>query len=87
MTYDNYIDESEQERRERLQSGRCCWHCRYYIRQTEGITLDGPQGSICTIDHVQSEYKVSGEMALGETIRNPDYYCARFEMDEPYVRY
>jgi hypothetical protein len=72
MITDKYIDETEQERRERLQSGRCCWHCRYYIRPIEVSTLDGPLHSICTIDRVHNMDNVYGELAPGEKYSEPD---------------
>ncbi len=83
MTFISHQGENNLERKKRLQSGHCCWHCRYYIRPIEGI-IDGPVNSICTIDRVRNVYGVYGEMTPGDKECKPDEYCNQFEMDIPH---
>lgn len=78
----SHSDGIDPERKIRLQSGHCCWHCRYYIRPKD-LMLDGPASSICTIDREQNVYAVYGEMVSGDKERKPDESCDRFEMDIP----
>ena len=33
-----YNDRTEITQSDRIASGRCCWHCRYYIRATEELS-------------------------------------------------
>ncbi len=47
--------------------------------------LDGPVGSVCTIDRAQNVYEVYGEMMPGYKERKPDDCCDRFEMDIPSI--
>ncbi len=75
-------DEIDPERKILLQSGHCCWHCRYYIRPIEGI-LDGSVNSICTIDRDPLVYPAISEMTPGDKVRKPGESCNCFEMDIP----
>ena len=76
-------DRTEPTRGERVESGRCCWHCRYYIRPTDELMLDGPVNSICTIDRQKDIYPNPMYLSPGDRPREPAEYCDRFEMDMP----
>ena len=75
----NYKEESDTERQERYESGRCCWHCRYYIRPVEGFVIDGPVTTICTIDRQKGIYPNPMYLSPGDRPREPEEYCDRFE--------
>jgi hypothetical protein len=79
----NYNDESNIERRERYESGRCCWHCRYYIRPTDELMLDGPVTKTCTIDRQKGIYPNPMYLSPGDRPREPEEHCDRFEMALP----
>ncbi len=70
-------------KQERLASGRCCWHCRYFIRQPTDFMLDGPLGNICTIDHQGEIYPDLDLYTPGVKPANPDDVCDRFKFDQP----
>ena len=72
-----------EDKEARLKSGRCCWHCRYYIRPKTELMIDGPISSICTIDREKNIYPLFDLPSPGDTERNPDEFCDRFEMDRP----
>ena len=72
-----------EDKEARGKSGRCCWHCRYYIRPITELMIDGPVGSICTIDRVKNVYPIATELTPGDSVRDPDEFCDRFEMDRP----
>jgi hypothetical protein len=75
----NYNDDSNIERRERYESGRRCWHCRYYIRPTEELVIDGPVNSICTIDRQKGIYTNLMYLSPGDRPREPAEHCDCFE--------
>ena len=72
-----------EDKEARLESGRCCWHCRYYIRPKTELMIDGPIDSICTIDREKNIYPRLSFPSPGDVERNPDEFCDRFEMDRP----
>jgi hypothetical protein len=65
---------------ERIPSDPCCWHCRYYIRPTDELILDGPVTSICTIDRQKDIYPNPMYLSPGDHPREPAEHCDRFEM-------
>jgi len=75
--------ESPSEIQVRLAAGRCCWHCRYYIRPVEAFQLDGPTGNVCTVDRDAGSYATPVSLYAGDTVTEPAFYCDRFEMDLP----
>lgn len=82
MASGDSLDETDLARENRIHSGYCCWHCRYYIRPAEGM-IDGPAHSVCTLDRARDAYWVHGEMAHGDKGRNPEDCCGQFEADRP----
>jgi hypothetical protein len=72
-----------EDKEARLKSGRCCWHCRYYIRPITEMMIDGPVSSICTIDREKNIYPLFSFPTPDDTERDPDETCDRFEMDRP----
>ena len=83
MARKNYNDESNIERRARYESGRCCWHCRYYIRPAGEFVIDGPVTSVCMVDREKGIYGNEMYLSPGDCTRQPTEYCDRFEMDKP----
>lgn len=72
-----------QQKKKRLQLGRCCWHCRYYLRPPERLMLDGPIGNVCIIDRQKDIYPIQEELNPGDKRMKPDCICDRFEMEFP----
>ena len=72
-----------EKKRKRLELGRCCWHCRHYLRAPERLMLDGPLGNVCIVDRPKEIYPLQGELNPGEKMMKPDGYCGRFEMEPP----
>ena len=70
------------EKARRIQSGHVCWNCKYYIRQGE-LMVDGPVSSICIIDREKNVYVNTTDLTPGDSRRNPDETCNRFEIDMP----
>jgi hypothetical protein len=64
-------------------SERSCWHCRFYIRPSETLVIDGPVTSVCIIDRDKSVYPNTMYLTPGDVSRQPDETCDRFEMDRP----
>lgn len=79
--YDN--DRTDPARGERIESGRCCWHCRYYIRPSVELVIDGAVTAICTIDRQEGIYPNSMYLSPGDRPREPSEHCDRFEVDYP----
>ena len=75
-------EETIEAKQKRLESGRCCWHCRHYIRPEELPMLDGPVTQVCTVERKAVLYDPDG-FHPGDKITQPDYYCDRFEFDIP----
>jgi hypothetical protein len=75
--------EIAEAKHERLAAGRCCWHCRYYIRPVDSLMVDGPIGNVCTIDRQTGVYPRSDELNPGDKFMAPDDVCQRFEMSLP----
>ena len=71
------------ERDQSQRAGRCCWHCRHYIRPAVSILVDGPAGYVCTIDRDPMDYGPDTGLRAGERYMPPSGYCDRFEMDPP----
>lgn len=71
-----------------------CWHCRYYIRPEEP-RIDGPLGSVCTIDRDLRHPAAYGYRAFspasdwlpGDKESPPNGYCDRFQLDPPPLPY
>ena len=62
---------------------RCCWHCRYYIRPSMTLTIDGPVSRVCTIDRKQNHYLNPDQKSPCDKTVLPDDYCGLFEIDPP----
>ena len=77
--------DDREDKESRLKSGRCCWHCRYYIRPATELMIDGPVGSICTIDRKKNSYPSTRHPTTGDMERDPDEFCDRFEIDRPLI--
>lgn len=61
-----------------------CWHCRHYIRPLLASHIDGPPGSICTMDRALDSYYADPDgMHPGDKPTPPTGWCARFELDPP----
>lgn len=60
--------------------GRCCWHCKYYIRPKELFILDGPIGETCLIDRRRDVYIFGHQPYPGDKHTGPNDFCNRFEM-------
>ena len=56
---------------ERLSIGRCCWHCRYYRRSLPSHVVDGPIGSVCTVDQVNNLYELPDKLPQGCKYMSP----------------
>jgi hypothetical protein len=45
--------------------------------------LDGPIDYVCSVDRDSSFYPIPQELAPGQKLTRPDYFCETFEMDSP----
>lgn len=70
------------EVRKSIDSCRCCWHCRHYIRPVADM-LDGPATEICTVDRHGPSYRPLDQWQDGDKPVLPDDVCDRFEIDPP----
>ena len=77
------VIESAEAKEKRLAAGWCCWHCRYYLRPVDRLMVDGPIGSVCTIDRQTGAYPQDDGLYPGDTLKVPDDVCQRFEMSQP----
>ncbi len=66
-----------------LESGHCCWHCRYYIRPSNELRLDGPKSAVCFVNRPPLIYPMLCDLVAGERHTKPDDWCEQFEMDMP----
>jgi hypothetical protein len=60
--------------------GRCCWHCKYYIRSKELFILDGPIEEVCIIDRKKNVYIFGHRSYPGDKHTGTNDFCDRFEM-------
>ena len=64
-----------------IAKGRCCWHCKHYIRPQELHILDGPIGEMCILDRRKDVYVFGGHRSYpGDKHTGPNDFCDRFEM-------
>lgn len=66
-----------------LESGRCCWHCRHYIRPVETFRIDGAADTICTVNRKADTYPRTDVINPGDKLTPPNDYCDRFVFDIP----
>ena len=72
---------------ESLQQGKCCWHCKYYIRQSNNKNVDGELGSICIVDRHRNIYAINNQMNEGDKVQPADYLCNKFKFSLPPTYY
>lgn len=60
--------------------GRCCWHCKHYVRPLELFILDGPIGEVCILDRKKNVYVHGRQSYPGDKHTGPNDFCDRFEM-------